>query len=221
MILKGDISITDNIDLIKNIIVSGSCNVKVIDLEEVPTIPTESPNVIVGNILLPPIDSMIAAVNGDEPLFYKTYADHFNLVDVHEFICIMVTYLYRGGNFIIYYPEDELNLKDKILEMFWKRYGILIGETNIRPASYDESCTPMLLEMIYSIGGMSARDMLMYYPADAMMSDNLILRLIYDINPFIGTDSYPDHVRYILDLRMKLKEKPNLIIPFFKYRGVE
>ena len=212
-ILKGDISITDNIQFIADIINSPpSSSVKVIRLEEVPTIDTGLPNVIGGAILLPPIEAYMAASNGDEALFTQFYVEHLNTPVVVEFISLLMAALYRGTSLILFYPEDDLELKGKILEMFYKRYGIAIGEIGIRRCSYDLSCTPIFLESIFSTGAMDPFELLYLYPDEALLTDRLIYKLVLAIMP-IG-ENYQEKAKYIVDLKRKLKEKRNLVIPF-------
>lgn len=211
--LKGDISITDNSQFIMDIVNSPpNSKVKVISLEEVPSIDTGLPNVIGGAILLPPIEAYMAASNGDEALFDQFYVDHLNNPTVVEFISLLITALYRGTSLILFYPEDDLNLKGKILDMFFKRYGILIGEIGVRQCDYDVSCTPIFLESIFSTGTMDPFELLYLYPEEALLTDRLIYKLILAIKP-IG-DNYQEKANFIVDLRHKLKEKRNLVVPF-------
>lgn len=215
-ILKGDISITDNIDFIKDIIYSPpNDNVKVISVEEVPTIDTSLPNVIGGAFILPPIDAMMAAANGDEEAFYSLYIDHMNTAPVMDFISIIISVLYRGTSLILFYPIDDLDLKKYILDMFWKRYGIMIGEIGIRPCQYDVTATPIWLESTFETGIIDPMEFLYLYPKEADIQDRMIYKLITAINPI--ADTYQEKANYINSLKFKLKEKPNLKIPFREY----
>ena len=211
-ILKGDISITDNGKFIMDIVNSPPTNnVKIISMEDVPSIDINLPNVIGGAFLLPPIDAMMAASNGDEAMFDQIYVDHLNSPTVVEFISLIMTVLYRGTSLILFYPEDDLNLKGKILDIFWKRYGIMIGEIGTRQCQYDISCTPIWLESIFNTGTMDPFDLLYLYPEDALIQDRLIYKLILAIMP-VG-DTYQEKANYIVSLRHKLKEKRDLIVP--------
>jgi hypothetical protein len=211
-ILKGDISITDNFDFIRDIITSPpNEKIKVISLEEVPTIDTSLPNVIGGALLLPPIEAMMAAVDGDAPLFTQRYVDHLNNPAVSEMISILITALYRGTNLILFY-SDDIGIKDKIKEIFWSRYGIGIGEVGQYPATYDVFCTPIHLESIFDIGAIDPFELLYLYPEEALMQDRLIYKLVIAIRP-IG-DNYQERAEYILNLRHRLKENRKLIVPF-------
>lgn len=213
-ILRGDMSITDNFEFIRDIALSSPSNqVKIINLEEVPSLDNDKlPNVIGGTIILPPIEALMAAANGDEQMFDQAYVEHLNTPVVVEFIDLLITALYKGTNLILFYPEDDLHLRGKILDIFWKRFGIMIGTVGQCQCQYDISCTPIWLEGIYDIGAISPYELLSMYPEEAMIQDRLIYKLIIAINP-VGK-SYQDKADYIISLKQKMKEKPNLIIPF-------
>lgn len=212
-ILRGDISITDNFDFIRDIITSPpNNNIKVISLEEVPSIDMNLPNVIGGTFILPPIEAMMAAANGDEEMFIQLYVDHLNTPAVMEFISLIITVLYKGTNIILFYPEDDLHLKEYIVDIFFKRYGILIGEVGQRQCQYDVSCEPIWLESIYDVGAIDPYELLYLYPEEALLQDRLIYSLINAIRP-LG-NNYQERVQVILDLRHKLKDKRDLIVPF-------
>ena len=216
-ILKGDISITDNLQFVEDVMVNPISNIKIISLEEVSTLPLDSPNVLAGATLLPPIEALIAAADGDEALFDSIYFDYYNHQNVIEYVSAIITYLYRGGSFILFYPEDDHAVKGKFLEMFWKRYGIMIGEIGVRNSQYDNSCVPIWLESIYNIGAITALELLYYYPNEALIEDRLIYKLIMEISP-LG-ENYQEKVQDILRLRTRLKEQRNLIIPFTMKEG--
>lgn len=211
-ILKGDISITDNESFVRDIIVNPISNIKIISLEEVSTLPLDSPNVLAGATLLPPIEALIAAADGDEALFDEIYFNYYNTREVVEYVSAVITYLYRGGSFILFYPEDDHAVKGKFLDMFWKRYGIMIGEVGVRQSQYDIMCTPIWLESIYNISGISSLDLLYLYPKEALIEDRLIYKLVMDISP--PGESYQEKAQDILRLRDRLKEHRDLIIPF-------
>lgn len=211
-ILKGDISITDNVRFIRDIITSSPLNVKVISLEEIMSLPEESPNVIYGGQLTPPIEALMAAADGDEALFNQIYYAEFDKPELVELISVMITYLYRGGSFLLYYPDDDLNLKQKILDIFWLRYGIGVGEVPSRPARYDISCTPIWLGMMYNLGTIDAREFLSLYP-DAPILDNLMQKIILELHPAF-CNSYDECVARILEYKKALNKNPNMIMPF-------
>ena len=218
-ILRGDISITDNFEFIRDIITSPpNNNIKIISLEEVSSIDLNLPNVIGGSFLLPPIDAMMAAANGDEEMFTQLYVDHLNTPAVTEFLSLIITVLYRGTNLILFYPDDDLHLKGKILEILWKMYGIAVGEVGQYQCQYDVSCTPIWLNLIFMTGALDPMELLYLYPEEALLEDRLIYNLITVIKP-VG-DSYQERAQFILDLRHKLKENRNLVVPFIAVQDV-
>ena len=99
--------------------------------------------------------------------------------------------------------------------MWYKRYGIMIGEISVRPCQYDNSAIPIWLQAIFRTGAISPFELLTLYPEEALIEDSLMYNLIAAIKP-IGT-SFNEKVKYIISLRHKLKENPNLIVPFEQY----
>ena len=212
-ILKGDLSITDNIDFVREIAYSPSnSNVKVISVEEVPSIDVNLPNVIGGAFLLPPIDAMMAAANDDEYSFRQLYIEHLNTPPVMDFISIMLSALYKNISLVLFYPEDDLNLKSYMLDIFFKMFGVAIGEIGSRQCQYDVTAAPIWFESLLAIGTIDSMEFLYLYPEEAIIPDRLIYNLITAIAPTGNT--YQDKVDFILDLRHKLKQNRNLIIPF-------
>ena len=102
MILSGDISWTMDRDFIMNkIIYPNIPNTIVLSLDENNMIPKDHPKILGGSILLPPIDALIADADGDEMLFDRIYNNHFNSLEIKEFIGALLAYLHKGGNIVI------------------------------------------------------------------------------------------------------------------------
>ena len=213
-ILKGDISITDNINFVKEVLYSNIPNTKVISLDENNAIPLEHPNVIGGTCLLPPIDALIAEADGDEMLFDQVYSEHFMTPFVDQFVGALIISLMRGTNILLYYPELDTNIAPKLMEQFWRRYGIGIGIINQKQKVYDESCTPMWLGYAYTAKAINGRDYLYAFPINCQIPDMILQYLIIELSPVV--DNYEGKVQYIYDLVEKFKQKPDLIIPIFE-----
>lgn len=217
-ILKGDITLTDNLEFVKEILFSNSPNTKIISLDESNSIPLEHPNVIGGICLLPPIDALIAEADGDEELYNQYYYDHFTNPSVEQFVAAVVILLMSNINLLVYIPEiDQTNTAKKLMEMFWRRYGIGMGvmsNTIQKSHNYDYSASPIWLGFAIKSNVISCRDYLYAYPIDCSIPDDILQYIIMDISP-LG-DSYTDKANYIYSLVYKLKEKPNLIIPIFE-----
>lgn len=217
-ILNGNMSITNNLDFIRELINSNTPNIRIVSLDEDNILPTEHPLVLGGTCLLPPIDALIAEADGDEPLFDSYYSNHFNDPFVSQFVGALITFLHNGGNIIFFCPELDTNIGQKFIQHFWVRYGIgigIVGSNQCVPMT-DNSCIPIWLQFIYMTGSIHPFELLYFYPEDAMIPDDMMDRLLVEISP-VG-ESYVDKVRFILDLRSKLKQNSQTIVPL---RSVE
>ena len=212
-ILTGDISITDNLQFVQEILFNNSIDTKIISLDENNSLPLDHPRVLGGKCLLPPIDALIAAEDGDEASFDMFYSENFMNPFTDQFVGAMIIYLMRGGNLLLYYPEFKCTAAGpKILDQFWRRYGINIGIIGERPHYYDVSCTPIWLNYAYSIGNIDCKNYLYLYPEGATIPDNIMYRLISELSLYVD-GGYENLTNYIYGLVHKYKEKPNLIIP--------
>lgn len=212
-VLKGSISITDNLNFINEVLYSMPYT-RVISLDENNTINTEHPNVIGGTCLLPPINALIAEADGDEGLFDMYYAEHFTTSFVDMFMGAIINYLISGGDLVIYYPELNSIIASKLMDMIWKRYGIGIGIVGQKEHFYDYSCLPIWLGYAYTNKVINARDYLKVMPTNVIIPDLIMNQIIFEISPL--EDDYNDSVNYIYSLVHKFKEKPGLIIPIYR-----
>lgn len=211
-LLKGTIYITEDIDIINSIPYNG--NTKIVSLDEDGILP-ESDHILVGTCLLPPIEAKIAEVDGNKSLYDTIYSNHLLLPFQQQFISALLSYLYKGGNLILFYPElGYTNTKEMIIYEIFKLYGVhigMIGSQDPRVANcyYDESCVPMWLNSIYSVSAISTYEFLYMYPLDAALNNNVIIRkLVKDMNPF--GENFNDQVAYIHDFHKKIHSNPNI-----------
>ena len=215
-ILRGSISITDNLMFVREMMYTPNNNLKIITLDELGSVPTDHPNVLSGTCLLPPIDALMAEADGNEELYDSIYMTYFSEDSyVIEFMAALLMYLYKGGDLLLYYPELDTNTAPKLSWVLWVRYGISIGIVNQRPHQYDMQALPIWLNEIYFRDGMSYRDYLRLMPDEVLMclsTNPIIDKLLLDIAP-LG-DSFNSKIEYIISLGRKFKEKPDLIIPF-------
>lgn len=225
-ILNGSMDITNNLDFVREMMFSNNPNIRIVSLDEDNILPTDHPLILGGTCLLPPMDALIAEADGDEQLFDNCYGNHFNDPFVTQFVGALIIFLHNGGNIIFFCPELDTNIGKKFLQHFWVRYGIQIGIIDINQCSFDYSCIPIWLTFIYMASVIHPFELLYFYPEDAMIPNNIMDKLLMEISP-VGT--YEEKVKYILDLRSKLKNNPNTIVPlrssdapgFVTYMGSE
>jgi hypothetical protein len=199
-LLKGAIYITEDINVVNT---ADLRTTKIIDLDEDSEM-INNPSVIKGVCLLPPPEAKIAEVDNNEQLYDMAYFNSLMENYQQHFVAALLAYLYTGGNLIIYLPEMGYTYtKEKLIQMFWKMYGIHIGEIgnpdpNRAGCYYDESCIPIWLQSIYLINVMTPEAFL--YP-NATIDAGVVyvefgkvvflLPLIYTLRPtFFTTNGF-------------------------------
>lgn len=212
--LKGNIYITDNFNVIKN---SNLSLIKVIILDDDFEETYMTKDMIIGTILLPPIEAKIAEVDGDEQKYDYIYSSYLLKQDVERYISAIIAFLYKGGSLMLYINDMEYtNTKNKFVQLFYKLYGIHIGiieSQNPQEANcyYDNTCLPMWLNLIFLSDVIYPEEYLFKYPIDAAIPDNIMNKLM-DIMKPLG-DTINDRIKTIENYRSRLKVIPNLEIP--------
>ena len=211
-LLKGTIYITEDMNIVNSI--PYNSNTKIVNLDEDDILP-DSSNILVGTCLLPPIEAKIAEVDGNQTLYDTIYSNHLMMPFQQQFISALLSYLYKGGNLILFLPElGYNNTKDMIIYEMFKLYGIhigLIGDQNPQKANcyYDETCIPMWLNSIYSVSAISPYEFLYMYPLDAVLNNNVIIRkLVKELNPY--GENFNEQVGYIHEFHKKIHINPNV-----------
>src|SRR5574344_397895 len=155
------------------------------------------------------MDALIAEADGDEQSFDIIYFNHFTNPMVEQFVIALIAYLYSvGGHLIMYSSELNSPIINKLIQMFWKRYGIGIGVVGFSECTFDDSCAPIWLGFLYSIRSISPLEMLYLYPKEALIPQPIIDQLLIELSPF--GDTYQDKINFILDLWSKGKENPKV-----------
>lgn len=204
-VLKGTIDVTCDINLVQSI---PDSSVRIISLDEENRISPNDPNVILGTCLLPPMEALIAEVDGDEDLYDIYYINHLNSPYVQEFIGALIAALYKGISLLLFAPMMNENISiRKLRQHLWSLYGIMIGVAGGEPCIYDPKCIPIWLTMIYSANVIYPEEFLLYYPEDAIISKTIIDKLMMEIKP-VGI-SYDDRLSVIKRYHHNIKKNPN------------
>lgn len=217
MILKGNILITAD----KNIIyqtLNTMPDVRIINLAEEDNLGIDPRCYVSGTILLPPIDALIAEIDGDEQKYDMIYYNHLVSPIIQEYMSSIIAFLYKGGKLLLYFPNDEYNnTMIKLLYNIMMIYGIhigILGDPNYDNAScyFDANLEWYQLDLIYFYTGiMNWQEYLYYYPLNCPINDNMLNLLMNHIKPY--GDTYQQKLDVIQRLRVRIKEKPNLINP--------
>lgn len=207
-ILKGAIYITNDPEVVYN---APQDKVKIINLDEDGILQGEE--FIGGTCLLPPMESKIAEVDNNEWQYDQFYRSH--LLDAYQmqFISALIAYLYKGGILILFLPYTDDNTQKKLLQHMWELYGIKIGimeKDRNEFFYYDDRCTVMWLNMIYSSKVISAIEYLYVLPDDVPINNNsqCISELIDELIPYGNTIN--EKINSLEHFRKSIKINPNI-----------
>lgn len=211
----GMISITGNAPWVLEMLNSGA-DIKVINMDEDGNpeykIPLNHPAVIGGTCLLPPMEALIAAADGEREVFEMIYAEYFSTPFIESYIAALIIYLCQGHNLIIYY-EDGLDITDEIIQMFWMKYGIGISRQDQSTiAQHDFSCAPIWLKYMYVENVITGEEFLYHYPEGTPIDPMLMERLIMELKPCGKT--IEEKSADIYSLMRALKYNPNVMNAF-------
>ena len=209
----GSILITKQVEVLRNINLGPMT--RIINLDEDGMLP-EAPDIIGGTILLPPIEAKIAEADGDEQLFDNIYVNYLQSPAVKQYIAALMSYVYRGGNLILFLPDLEYtNTFNKLLLFVYQLYGVHIGiveDPNNAACYYIPNYAPLWLEMIYATRVvMGPHEFLYMYPDNIIvnnMNPAIIGFLLEDIRPM--GDTIEEKLGELEKLHKLLKQNPNV-----------
>lgn len=210
MLLQGTIYLTDREEIIYNAPTMGT---KIVSLDE-DGILMQNDSILVGTCLLPPIESKIAEADGNEQMYDMYYEQHLNEPFQQEFMAALISYLYKGGNILMFLPAMDNYTKEKLIFFVYKVFGIhigVIGDPNPMNCNcfYDERCIPIWLNLMYSVEVLTPFEYLTLYPLDAQLNNQFILeKLLNQINPY--ADSMQQKINTILQLHKQLHKNPKI-----------
>lgn len=211
--LKGDISITDNLEMVTDFAINPPQNLTIVNLDEFTEF--QGNNVLGGVALLPPPEAVMAQVDGDEQSYNIIYENYFyNDNYINQFMVAILAYLYNGGSIIFYYPTlstKETPIIATLLNMIWAKYGIgvgIIGENSVR---YNESYLSYWVSLLYMNDIINCYTFLQEYPMNVNIDYSTMDKLILDLKPYSENQS-----NYIMNLIKLQKEKPQLKQAIYK-----
>lgn len=214
--LTGTIFLTDNIEIVYQTPMDGS--VKIINMDEEHQLPENNPNIVPGTNLLPPIDAKIAEADGNEMMYNQIYSYHLLDPNQQAYIGALIGYLYKGGNLLVFLPEQYTNTKDKFIEFMWIQYGIKIGVIGAQnpmeyQCTYNPNYIPLWTNMLYKSYIISPEQFLLMLPANVSIKQDpgSLNKLRDDLRP-LGRN-INEQFDFLEDYHQKLHKKPNLRIP--------
>jgi len=213
--LTGTIFVTSDPQVIYNRPLDNS--VMVVNLDEDRKLSELIPNAIEGVILLPPVDAKIAEVDGDEAKYNSIYLAY--LYNQQDFMSAIIAFLYKGGNLMIYLPDEYNYTKQKLCEFIFQIYGIHIGDLqnpNNNQCYYNLKCIPFWLNILFKRDLITWLDWVRKMPLDAYDQRGILggdpiafNKAVELMNPY--TDTYENKVEELKLYHKKVHENPKLI----------
>lgn len=211
MVIPGKIFITSRDDIVYNSLLNETV---IVSMDE-DNLLMEGAVKLVGTCLLPPVQAKIAEADGNELMYDTIYNNHLLEPYQQEFISVLLALLYKGKNILLFLPEiGYTNTRDKFVAIMFQRYGIHIGILESEnPADitcyYDERCTPIWCNMIYSTRVIGGLEYLYLYPVDAPLTNKGVLNdLLMEFNPYGKT--IQEKINYLSRLHKKIHINPKV-----------
>lgn len=210
MITPGRIDITNDFELVYGVLRDPNSPIIVIDMDEDndPNIPKDHPRVIGGECLIPPMEALIAAADGEKEVFNIIYNDHFTTPFIDNYVGAIIISLMIGKQLLIYYSDDDLGIVNGLINVFYSRYGIKIGIIGESEGMLDSTCIPIWLQYMYRENVITGIEFLFNYPVNVQINDVMMTKLINEIMP-----PGEDKAKEIYQMVYMLKETPTLINP--------
>lgn len=207
-IILGKIDITNNWDIVYGVLRDPSSPIIIVDMDEDddPNIPKNHPRVIGGSCLIPPMEALIAAADGEVEVFRSIYGEHFMSPFIDNYVAAIIIALMAGKQLLISY-NDDLGIVNEFINIFYSRYGIKIGILGESDGGFDMSCIPIWLQYMYRENTITGNEFLFNYPMNVQINDAMMGKLINELMP-VG-----DKVQEIYRMVQLLKETPTLINP--------
>lgn len=215
--LLGRVDITDNLQFVYETIQSGNPNVVVINLDEDNQQLMHSQNVLGGTELLPPPEALMAEIDGDEQMYDYIYSMHFGDPFIAQYVTALIAALKVGKSLLMYYPTldpSETKTVPKLIDQFWKNFGIGIGLLGHNDGVYDYNKLPLWLRLLYLGRMIGYKEFLFDYPQGNAIDGPVMELLLQDIRPFTTTFQLQEQINFVLSYWKHLQMNPNTKIPF-------
>ena len=217
--ISGRIDITDDIQIIQNIIFGTpeDKGVLIVNLDE--DIRMEHPSVVGGGCLLPPPEALEAEINGDGALYDQIYTKWMFSSYVYQYMTVLITALYKGRNIIIYAPDlrnRESVTVSKLMMQFYENFGLKIGILNTNDQfQYNPAFIPIWCCMMLLIGSITPLEFLILYPVNTAINRFDVIQILFnELKPVEPT--YEANLAWLYKRIAITKEKPNVIDVFYK-----
>lgn len=210
--IKGDIYITDNINILRQYSVDPS--IQVVFLDEETDVDQQLLNItngICGGALLPdPMSVLLQVEQGIEP-FEQNYFNYLNMFEPTSLVLILLKVLCNGRNILLYVdPAHADRFLPSLLKYFKLFWGLSIGilGSNI-PSVFDINFIPKISEMLYLYDLCTINELFLYVPSGYHFTQNVIIKLSNEVNPYISNSmpTLEEYEKYFYNYKEQVKNK--------------
>lgn len=209
---KGTMSITTDLNTVQNML--GSHRIVIIG-EPDPQL-VQMTNAVVGSVLLPPYQAMMALMDNDYNNFNMIYYNHLSTQECLSFVSVLVKSMIQGTSLLLYMKPDEYNMYYNAFELYLlNTFGIQIGSTS-KPFMYNNNYDPVIYSLLYMNDLITIQELFLIYPAGVQFNDNVVMKLINEMRPVIQDTSFESYRNYFYNYKESIKQTntytPNLFV---------
>lgn len=206
---KGSLYITTDINVVRQMMTTN----KIVIIGEPDQALVQSTNALVASVLLPPYNCMMARMDGDINQFIMLYNNHLSSLECSNFLAALFRALYNGNNILLYSTQDEFSLYfEQLYNYLVSNYGVYIGTPN-NQFTFNPEFTWRLCTSLYIYELFTVEEFFMNYPQGLQIPDDIIMKLIYEINPYVQDQSFEGYKKYFFDYKERIKGANKFLSP--------
>ena len=194
MNILGTLYLAEDINFVRTVLLDQTSRTICLTTDEADDIlEKEFPNLVQkATILCAPPSAIYKDIDGDHEGFIQEYTEYLNSRSVTDFIALVLAYMHRGGNVLLYIPsytEDSIWVNTLLINLY-ERFGMLAGMSADKSFSYDPSYDGLVVDVMYEYGYISIFDYISSYPF-AEPPVPLYDRINYDLAAYCLPGEYP------------------------------
>lgn len=209
---KGSLYITTDINVVRQMMTTN----KIVIIGEPDQALVQSTNALVASVLLPPYNCMMARMDGDIQQFTMLYNNHLSSVECSNFLAALFRALYNGNNILLYSTQDEFTLYfEQLYNFLVCNYGIYIG-TPTNQFAFNPEFAWKICTILYMYELFTVEEFFINYPQGIEIPDDIIMKLIYEINPYVQEQSFEAYKRYFFEYKERIKGTNKFLSPVMR-----
>jgi len=161
---------------------------------------------VLASVLLPPYQSMEAYLDNRKEDFINLYYAYLFSRETLALLAALVRAIMNGTNILIYINADEYNMYFEALYNFIAiNFGIFIGTgTNQFGFSNNPIHIKFICDTLYLNEFLSIPELFALYPADADFLQEVVVKLINELNPYVADTSFEGYCNYFRNYRNQM-----------------